>query len=92
MDKCGMTIDTSKLQASTKKLMGLVVTAGTLFQIPAVHDFVLVQVHNHPHMAGVIATLTAIAGLLHNPQVMDVLGFKRTVEVKDEEVSVKSAD
>ena len=55
-----MTIDTSKLQASTKKLMGLVVAAGTLFQIPAVHDFVLVQVHNHPHLAGIVATLTGI--------------------------------
>lgn len=84
-----MTIDTSKLQASTKKLFGLVVTAGALFQIPAVHDFLLAQVHNHPHLAGVAATLTGIFTLLHNPQVQDVLGIKQTVEVKTEEVSVK---
>lgn len=83
-----MTIDTSKVQASTKKLMGLAVTAGTLFQIPAVHDFLLVQVHNHPHLAGILGTLTAAAALLHNPQVMDVLGIKHTVEVKDEEVVI----
>lgn len=83
-----MTIDTSKLQASTKNLMGLVVTAGTLFQIPAVHDFLIIQVHAHPHLAGIFGTLTAVAALLHNPQVQDVLGIKRTVEIKDEEVSL----
>lgn len=87
-----MQIDTSKLQASTKKLMGLVVTAGTLFQIPAVHDFVLVQVHNHPHMAGVVATLTGLFTLLHNPEVAEALGIKQTVAVTTEEVSVKSVD
>lgn len=82
-----MTIDTSKLQASTKNLMGLVVTAGTLFQIPAVHDFVLLQVHDHPHISGIVATLTGIFTLLHNPQVEEVLGLKQTVTT--EEVSVK---
>lgn len=87
-----MTIDTSKLQASTKKLMGLVVTAGTLFQIPAVHDFVLVQVHNHPHWAGTAATIASLYALLHNPQVQEALGIKHTVAVTTEEVSVKSAD
>lgn len=82
-----MQIDTSKLQASTKKLMGLVVTAGTLFQVPAVHDFILSQVHDHPHISGIVATLTGIFTLLHNPQVEEVLGLKQTVTT--EEVSVK---
>lgn len=83
-----MTIDTSKLQASTKNLMGIVVTAGTLFQIPAVHDFILLQVHDHPHISGIVATLTGVFTLLHNPQVEEVLGIKRTVDVKTEEVSI----
>ncbi len=83
-----MTIDTSKLQASTKQLMGLLVTAGTLFQIPAVHDYLISLVHNHPHLAGVFGTVAGVFALLHNPEVQDVLGIKRTVEVKTEQVTI----
>lgn len=83
-----MTIDTAKLKVSTKSLMGLVVSAGALFQVPAVHDFMIAQAENHPHILGIIASLTAACTLLHNPQVEDILGIKRTVEVKTEEVSL----
>jgi hypothetical protein len=86
-----MTIDTSKLRVSTKSLVGLVVTAGTLFQIPAVHDFIIALAHNHPHVLGFFGTVTGVIGLLHNPAVQDVLGIKRSVEVKTEEVTIAPA-
>lgn len=85
-----MTIDTSKLQVSTKGLIAVTATAGTLFQIPAVHDFLIAQAHNHPHVLGALGTLTGIFALLHNPEVAAALGIKQTVEVKTEEVALAS--
>jgi hypothetical protein len=83
-----MQIDTAKLRASTKGWMGMVIAAGSLFQIPQVHDFLILQAHDHPHLTGLIGTITGIAGLLHIPQVQDALGIKRTVEIKTEEVLI----
>jgi hypothetical protein len=83
-----VTIDTSKLRISTKGLVGFIVSAGTLFQIPEVHDFLISAAHNHPHILGILGSLTGVAALLHNPQVQDALGIKRTVEVKTEEVTL----
>lgn len=83
-----MTIDTSKLRISTKGLVGFIVTAGTLFQIPEVHDFLIAAAHNHPHILGILGSVTGVCALLHNPEVQDALGIKRTVEVKTEEVNI----
>lgn len=84
-----MTIDTSKLQVSTKGLIAAVTAAGTLFQIPVVHDFLIAQAHDHPHVLGVLGTLSAIFALLHNPEVAQALGIKQTVEVKTEAVTLE---
>jgi hypothetical protein len=84
-----MTIDTSKLRISTKALFSVFLTFGGLMQIPAVSQFVLQAVSHHPHVGSTIATLVTLYSLLHNPQVRELLGFKKTVEEKTEEVTLK---
>jgi hypothetical protein len=83
-------IDTAKLKISTKSMVAAVFTLGSLLQIGVVHDYVLSLAHDHPHVVAFTATITGIYGLLHNPEVQDALGIKRTVEVKEttEEVSL----
>lgn len=86
-----MILDTSKLKVSTKGIIAFLTAAGALFQIPQVHDFLIAQAHDHPHILGILGTVTAITGLLHNPEVAQALGIKQTVEVKTEEVSIAPA-
>lgn len=73
----------ARLKASTKSLLGAAVAGGSLLQIPAVHDTLAALTLHHPRWVGAVATATAIAALLHNPQVQDVLGIKRTVKVEE---------
>ena len=84
-----MQVDTSKLRVSTKRLVALLLAAGSLFQVPEVHDQLIAMAHGHPHIIGWIGAATGIAMLLHRPEVQDALGIKRTVEVKTEEVALK---
>ncbi len=83
-----MIVSQAQLKATTKSLVALAVSAGGLFQVPAVHDALISATHAHPHWAGAIGPAMAIGALLHNPQVQAALGVKRTVEVKTETVAV----
>jgi hypothetical protein len=83
-----MVIDTAKLKVSTQAMVASVLTLGGLLQIPEVHDVVLSLTHDHPHIVTILATFTGVYGLLHNPEVQDALGIKRTIEVKEETVSL----
>lgn len=89
-----MQVDTAKLKVSTKNLVGSLIAAGALFQVPIVHDGLLKFAGTHPHWAGAIGTVLGVYGVLHNPQVQDVLasfGFKRTRTVETEEVTLPEA-
>jgi hypothetical protein len=76
-----MVIDTAKLKVSTKTMVGAVLAAGSVLQIQVVHDYVLSLAQAHPHVVAIAGTITGVYGLLHNPEVQDALGIKRTVEV-----------
>lgn len=78
-----MIIDTAKLKVSTKSMVAAVLALGSVLQIGVVHDYVLTLAQTHPHMVAAVGTITGIYGLLHNPEVQDALGIKRTVEVKE---------
>ncbi len=89
-----MQIDTAKLKLSTKNLVRTLLAAGALFQAPPVHDALLKFAGTHPHWAGLILTVLGVYGVLHTPQVQDVLasfGFKRTRTVETEEVVLPEA-
>ena len=86
-----MTFSTDKLRSSTKSLLGVLVSAGTLFQVPQVHDALISFGHAHPHWTGVIGTLIGIAGLLHNPEVRDALGIKSTLKVEQVALSTNAS-
>lgn len=75
-----MTFDVSKLKISTKSLIAFVLALGSLLQIPQVGDTVFAFAKYHPHFAAVLAVVTAVVGLLHNPQIESILGIKQTVQ------------
>lgn len=83
-----MIIDTAKLKVSTKSMVAAVLAAGSVLQVGVVHDYVLSIAGAHPHVVAAIGTITGIYGLLHNPEVQDALGIKRTVEVTEKTESV----
>lgn len=85
-----MVIDTAKLKISTKTLVGLFLAFGSAMQIPAVNQFVLSVTAQHKNLASLVTVLSGIALLLHNPEVQDALGIKKTVAVTEtmEEVSL----
>jgi len=69
----------SKLKISTKSLIAFLIGLGSLMQVPAIENPVMAFAAHHPHVATIIAALTAIIGLLHNPTVDAILGIKQTV-------------
>lgn len=86
-----MIIDTAKLKISTKTMLGLLVGFGSLMQIPAVNQLVASITLQHKNIAAIVTTLMGTYALLHNPEVQDALGIKKTVQVTEtsEEVSLK---
>jgi hypothetical protein len=68
-------VDVGKWRISTKSVVAALTTAGALWQIQPVRDFVMVQVHAHPHWAGAVAWVSGVWALLHNPEVQGVLGL-----------------
>ena len=78
-----MPIDISKLRSSTKSFLGAVLAFGGFFEIQPVHDYLIAAAHNHPHWTSVLIVVTGVSTLLHNPQVQDALGIKRTVKVEE---------
>jgi hypothetical protein len=72
-----VTIDTSKLRLSTKSALGILVSVGALLQLPEVSAIV----NQHPNLEHLAGTLIAMAALLHNPQVEQLLGIKTTTAV-----------
>jgi hypothetical protein len=69
-----MVIDTDKLKISTKSVAAFVFGFAGLMQIPAVGQFVSSVTTRHPGLASLVATLTAVSLLLHDPQVDSALG------------------
>jgi hypothetical protein len=63
-------------KVSTKSLLGVFTAAGALWQIQPVRDFVMVQVHAHPHWAGAVGWVSGLWALLHNPEVQQALGLQ----------------
>jgi hypothetical protein len=88
-----MVIDTAKLKISTKTMLGLVIGFGSLMQIPAVNQFVAAHTLEHKNLTSLVGTVMGIYALLHNPEVRDALGIKKTVQLTEtsEEVSLKDA-
>jgi hypothetical protein len=72
---------TGKAKVSTKALIGMLLTFGSLMQIPAVNSFVAPLIAHHPHIASIIGTLLGIYAVLHNPQVQQVLHLNQPVEL-----------
>jgi len=70
-----MTFDFSSLKFSTKSLIAFLLGLGSLMQIPQVSAPVMAFGQHHPHVAVIIAMLTGIITLLHNPQVEKLLGM-----------------
>lgn len=85
-----MVIDTAKLKVSTKTLVALLFAFGSAMQVPAVNQFVLSITAQHKNLASIVTAITGIAMLLHNPEVQDALGIKKTVQVTEtsEQVSL----
>jgi hypothetical protein len=83
MEEDSMTFDVSKLKISTKTLVALVFGIGSLLQIPQVSAPVFALAKSHPHFATVLAVLTGLLTLLHNPQVETVLGINQVSVTKD---------
>jgi hypothetical protein len=85
-----MVIDTAKLKVSTKTLVALFFGFGSAMQIPQVSQFVLSVTAQHKNLASLVTTISGIALLLHNPEVQDALGIKKTVQVTEtsEQVSL----
>lgn len=86
-----MVIDTAKLKISTKTMLGIVVGFGSLLQVPAVNQFVVDHTLNHKHLTSMVGMVMGVYALLHNPEVQDALGIKKTVQLTEtsEEVSLK---
>lgn len=74
-----MVIDTAKLKVSTKSLVAMFTVFGTLMQVPAVNQYVLSVTSQHKNLAALVTAISGIALLLHNPEVQDALGIKKTV-------------
>jgi len=85
-----MVIDTAKLKVSTKTLVALFLGFGSAMQIPQVNQFVLAVTAQHKNLASLVTAISGIALLLHNPEVQDALGIKKTVQVTEtsEQVSL----
>lgn len=78
-----MTLDFNKLKVSTKGLIAFLIGLGSLLQVPQVSAPVFALAKSHPHFASVIAVITAVATLLHNPQVEAFFGMKQTATKPD---------
>lgn len=89
-----MVIDTAKLKISTKTILGVLVGFGSLMQIPVVSQFVASVTMQHKNVAAIVTSLMGMYALLHNPEVQDALGIKKTVQVTEtsEEVSLAKDD
>ena len=74
-----MSLDFTKLKISTKSLIAFLIGLGSLMQVPQISGPVIAFAAHHPHVATIVAALTAIIGLLHNPTVDAILGIKQTV-------------
>lgn len=83
-------IDTAKLKISTKTMLGFVIGFGSLMQVPAVNEFVAAHTLQHKNLTSLVATVMGIYALLHNPEVQEAFGIKKTVQVTQtsEEVSL----
>ena len=57
----------------TKFWGGLIVTMGSLLQIPDVTRPLLKAVEHHPHIASLLAACITLASLAHNPLVIRAL-------------------
>jgi len=75
-----MTIDFSKHKLSTKNLIAAVLTLAGLLQVPAIGNPVMAFGQHHPHVAVILAALTGLATLLHNPTVEALLHIQQTTE------------
>lgn len=71
-----MTLDITKMRLSTKGLVAFLIGLGSLLQIPAIETPLLAAAKQHPHVATILAALTSIAAVLHNPKVEKLLGIQ----------------
>lgn len=79
-ERDSVTFNFSKLKFSTKGLIAFLLGLGTLLQVPQINTYVMYFVDHHPHFATIIAALTAVIGLLHNPTVEAFLGINQTTQ------------
>lgn len=85
-----MEIDTAKLKISTKTMLAFVIGFGSLMQVPAVSNFVAAHTLQHKNLTSLVGTIMGIYALLHNPEVQEAFGIKKTVQLTEtsEEVSL----
>lgn len=75
-----MTLDITKMRLSTKGLVAFLIGLGSLLQIPAIETPLLAAAKQHPHVATILAALTGVAAVLHNPKVEKLLGIQTTTD------------
>jgi hypothetical protein len=79
-----------QIKQVTKGLIGLMIGASTLLQDSQVRAQLLSLVASHPRYTGAISLIVGVLVLLHNPQVQQELGIKKTV-VSEEVVPLDSS-
>ena len=72
----------TQVKALTHWLIGALIAAGGLMQIPLVNNFVTPILAAHPKIAPAVACLLGIAALLHIPTVQNLIGYQQTTDTK----------
>ena len=75
-----------QLRNVTKRLTCAITAAAGLLNVPEVAHPLVKAVAAHPHLSSLVAGLLLVASLLHNPQVIQILGLKTEEVVKTSEV------
>jgi ABC-type uncharacterized transport system YnjBCD permease subunit len=52
----------------TKILLAVVAAVTTTLQVPAVHNLVIAAIASHPDLAALVAGVSAVLALLHEPK------------------------
>ena len=75
-----------QIRRVTQQAVGAVMAGTALLQVPQVADAMKSLVLHHPHLSSVLGAALVIASLLHNPQVIEILGLKTEEVIKTQTV------
>lgn len=71
-----MKINWSSINARTKVFIGLAFTYILSVNVPAVKNYIIPKLANHPHLSSTLGGALVIISLLQNPMVQEALGIK----------------